>query len=100
MRLNGWQRIGLVASVVWVIGAFVYEVAAIENKANDRASLAFRLCYDSKSFLRDREAAKCESRFGPSNPGPGYWEGATGKCRLAVMAKLESGGEYWNECTT
>jgi len=24
MRLNGWQRIGIVASVIWAIGAPIY----------------------------------------------------------------------------
>ncbi len=25
MRLNGWQRIGIVASVIWAIGAPIYK---------------------------------------------------------------------------
>jgi hypothetical protein len=36
-RLNGWQRIGIVLSVVWAIGAAVYEI----NVINDRYYAAF-----------------------------------------------------------
>ena len=32
-RLNGWQRIGIVASVAWAIGAWVYTSASFEQQA-------------------------------------------------------------------
>jgi hypothetical protein len=32
MRLNGWQRIGIVASVIWAIGAPIYLDNAAEQK--------------------------------------------------------------------
>jgi hypothetical protein len=36
MRLNGWQRIGIVASVIWAIGAPIYldhAAAGVEAEA-------------------------------------------------------------------
>jgi hypothetical protein len=33
MRINGWQRIGIVASVIWAIGAPIYLDRAAEQKA-------------------------------------------------------------------
>jgi hypothetical protein len=29
IRINGWQRIGIVLSVVWAVGATIYELGAI-----------------------------------------------------------------------
>lgn len=33
MRLNGWQRIGIVASTLWLLGgsAYAYEIAVLET---------------------------------------------------------------------
>jgi hypothetical protein len=33
MRLNGWQRIGIVASVIWAIGVPIYMDSAAERDA-------------------------------------------------------------------
>ena len=43
MRLNGWQRIGIVASVVWAIGAPIY----LANIDFDRCRQRARDAYDS-----------------------------------------------------
>jgi hypothetical protein len=31
-RLNGWQRIGVIASVVWIIGAPLYFESGVEKE--------------------------------------------------------------------
>jgi hypothetical protein len=41
MRLNGWQRIGIVASVIWAIGAPIY----LDHAAEQEASEAFERFY-------------------------------------------------------
>jgi hypothetical protein len=38
MRLNGWQRIGIVASVIWAIGAPIYMDSAAERDADEKFS--------------------------------------------------------------
>lgn len=43
-RLNGWQRIGIVLSVLWFVGTFAYAL----NDHAKTADLALRLC--SKPF--------------------------------------------------
>jgi hypothetical protein len=43
MRLNGWQRIGLVLSVLWVVGAAIHQ----RNKQVNAADALFQLQYDT-----------------------------------------------------
>jgi hypothetical protein len=49
MRLNGWQRIGIVASVVWAIGA----AFMVRSEQSDRAIEL----YSSRHYLCSSEAA-------------------------------------------
>ena len=49
MRLNGWQRIGIVASVIWAIGAPIYLDSAAEQKAGENFSRYYELCRDNTS---------------------------------------------------
>ena len=44
MRLNGWQRIGIVASVVWTIGAPIYLDYSAEQKAWEWFRASYELC--------------------------------------------------------
>jgi len=30
-KLNGWQRIGILASVIWMLGAYVYTFSSTQN---------------------------------------------------------------------
>jgi hypothetical protein len=46
MRLNGWQRIGIVASVIWAIGAPIYMDGAAERDADDRFGRVYGSCRD------------------------------------------------------
>jgi hypothetical protein len=46
MRLNGWQRIGIVASVIWAIGAPIYFDNAAQNDAREKFSSYYKLCRD------------------------------------------------------
>jgi len=49
MRLNGWQRIGVVASVLWLVGGAIYE----RNRQLHVADLIFqgdmRLCLSTNA---------------------------------------------------
>ncbi len=52
MRLNGWQRIGLVLSVLWALGAAIHE----RNKQVDAAHELFQSQY--RMCLEQADAAK------------------------------------------
>jgi hypothetical protein len=59
MRLNGWQRIGIVASVVWAIGGPIYVQNAADNEALATFLRVHRACLDANNdFDRCRERAK------------------------------------------
>ena len=45
MKLNGWQRIGVVASVLWAIGGSIYERNAQVNDAAKYYELAVKNCF-------------------------------------------------------
>src|SRR5690349_16652828 len=51
--LNGWQRIGIVASVVWAIGAPLY----MRSVAETEAMAAFDRSYDICRNLEDQSIA-------------------------------------------
>jgi hypothetical protein len=68
MRLNGWQRIGIVASVAWAIGAYVYT-----NSQQDWASQHANLCFAierERDVRDDAEArvAECYRKFNRNLP--------------------------------
>jgi hypothetical protein len=54
MRLNGWQRVGIVASVIWAIGAPIYMDSAAERDADEKFSWVYGSCRDVPSNDRDR----------------------------------------------
>jgi hypothetical protein len=44
MRLNGWQRIGIITSVVWAIGAPIYLDYSAEQKAMEWFRASYEVC--------------------------------------------------------
>jgi hypothetical protein len=60
MRLNGWQRIGVLASVAWFVGAWIHVGSAQEQKYQAANSSYYHRCrsvgdYDPE---HDREQQK------------------------------------------
>jgi hypothetical protein len=59
MRLNGWQRIGIVASVCWVIGGGLWTMGRITDVATFPSKAELHRCMsDSQSDMK-----VCEARF-------------------------------------
>ncbi len=58
MRLNGWQRIGIVASVIWAIGAPIYK----DNEAQRAADESFYRSYDSCRDVPSNDPEQCLQR--------------------------------------
>jgi hypothetical protein len=46
MRLNGWRRIGIVASVIWAIGAPIYLDSAAQKDALEVFGRSYEHCRD------------------------------------------------------
>jgi hypothetical protein len=45
-RLNGWQRIGIVLSIIWAISAAIYEISAMNDRYDAAFSAAFQPVFD------------------------------------------------------
>jgi len=67
-RLNGWQRIGIVLSVVWVIGGGLWGNAIAIRDGGATAETEFGLCLDkpnhnydacSQTFAKDYAQGRC-----------------------------------------
>jgi|SRR5215468_873695 len=58
MRLNGWQRIGIVASVVWAIGAPIY----LDYAAQQEALAAFGRYYEACRDVPSNDPEQCFQR--------------------------------------
>ena len=47
MRLNGWQRIGVLASVIWAVVGPIYVMNKDIAYASKQASVSMHLCYEA-----------------------------------------------------
>ena len=59
MRLNGWQRVGIVVSIVWAIGAAIYQRNADLENAQFAANLTYRVCTENKTLKQDFDFKSC-----------------------------------------
>lgn len=61
MRLNGWKRIGIIASVVWILGAGLYTHGALQE-SDSKAAVAAAL--DCESYIPKgiTSLAECDKR--------------------------------------
>ena len=58
MRLNGWQRIGIVTSVAWAIGGPIY----LDREARNEAGEVFRRTYSSCRDIETNDPNDCFRR--------------------------------------
>jgi hypothetical protein len=67
MALNGWQRIGVVASVLWAIVGPIYVMNKDIEHASKQASVSMHLCYEAgeKNCLEQFDATYAASRSTP-----------------------------------
>jgi hypothetical protein len=66
MKLNGWQRIGIVASVVWAIGAYVHELGSSYGGAVGVYSLIHEDCVERSSTSGMESRAQCDQELDKS----------------------------------
>jgi hypothetical protein len=50
-RLNGWQRIGIVLSILWALGAGLYTYKAHEARADKMSGRDYDACINAKETL-------------------------------------------------
>ena len=59
MKLNGWKRIGIVASVVWVLGAGIRTLTDVQNTDIATASALTLSCEEANN---GRWSVECDKR--------------------------------------
>jgi hypothetical protein len=59
MKLNRWQRIGVVLSVLWMLGGAAYERKSQVDTATSSAQLTYKMCLD----IGGEQIAKCSEEF-------------------------------------
>src|SRR5260370_30300780 len=47
LRISGWKRIGIIASIVWIIGAYVYTLSREQNADIALAVSLYRACEEA-----------------------------------------------------
>ena len=62
MRLNGWQRIGVVVSVVWMIGGTIWGVGFIGEHSATALS-TYKLCLADHDALGAPDLATCSANY-------------------------------------
>jgi len=63
MRLNGWVRIGLVASVAWILAGGVWGYNIVINDAHDVMIATSRICnYQPNGMLPRYSPEECTER--------------------------------------
>jgi hypothetical protein len=59
MQLNGWQRIGVVVSVAWIIGAGLYQRNADVHRAQAAMTLSYKACTEALRYSANQDFGKC-----------------------------------------
>jgi hypothetical protein len=54
-RLSGWQRIGIILSCVWVLGAGFYQRNADIRAADEFSHLSFNICTEREHIRQQRD---------------------------------------------
>jgi hypothetical protein len=58
MKLNGWKRIGTVASIIWILGAGAYTLTTVQDAQIQFASSATIRCEEAHDW---RSSAECDA---------------------------------------
>lgn len=60
MRLNGWQKVGLVLSIVWLVGAAIHQRNSDISQADSQATFAYNICAVGQSATAGGDLKYCQ----------------------------------------
>jgi hypothetical protein len=60
-KLNMWQRLGVVASVLWVIGGGFWQRDSDLDKASNFSAAVYSMCSEAKSVRHDYDFKSCSA---------------------------------------
>ena len=62
MGLNKWQRLGVVLSMTWAIGAYLTVTKSQYDTATRQVAVTHRLCTEAKAHSKDLDCTKEEEK--------------------------------------
>lgn len=66
MKINGWQRIGIVASVIWIVGAGLYTLERLSDEDIKTAGFFYGQCASIRDETYHAHSVSC-ARGGENN---------------------------------
>jgi hypothetical protein len=72
-RLSKWQRFGIVASIIWALGAASYQRNADVQRLTEHALFESRLCLDANDKLRTQQTENWQ-RKNPNGKLSGWYD--------------------------
>ena len=63
MRLNRWQRIGIIASVVWALAGPFYVSHRAAEYAEEKAKNSYRICKEAPNYSSEKCSADYDSAY-------------------------------------
>jgi hypothetical protein len=61
--MNGWQRIGIVLSLLWILGAGLYQRSSDMQRAGDMGGWAMDVCNRSQTAKGSSDFSRCSGEF-------------------------------------
>jgi hypothetical protein len=62
-KLNMWHRLGIVASVLWCVGAAIWQRQSDIASARAMSGLGYRLCTEAAASKGNYDFSSCEQKF-------------------------------------
>ena len=91
MKLNGWQRIGVLASAVWMLGGGIY---TLNHVSNDDIQTASELTLSCEEANGGQGSAACDQQAGDYLAQTYKWEWITASIIAIVPVPLGWGSAY------
>jgi hypothetical protein len=60
MQLNGWQKAGIVLSILWVVGAGIHTRNDDVERTDNFVKFAYKVCEHGKMVANDADLSSCE----------------------------------------
>jgi len=86
VHLGGWQRLGIVASVLWAISAGVVAREADLRRAEGAMNFAYRVCSENADAEHDYDFSKCQKESEKTNEA--FLQHSWASAALVVLAPL------------
>jgi len=82
--MNGWQRIGLILSVLWMLGAGYYQRSSDMDKAGRMGGWTMEICHKTQSAKGSYDFSSCSAEF--EKMFHTFAEGSWGNVAIVALA--------------